>query len=261
MKLLISALVVANLLLLGWLRGWMAPFGGDGREPARVERQVEPQRLRIVQTPRPAGEASGDRGGTTDAPAAQARDSAPAAAPGDAPAPAPPAPTAPSSGAPSDAALIASLRASRCAELGPMGEPDLVRLQVALEAIRDDLAFAVRRADETTSWWVYLAPSPVDTARRLADLRGRGVTDTYVMPDGAWRGAISLGLFRQEDLAVALQRSIAGRGVKGVRVAPRGPGAGRFTMQVRPMPEPVAAELVRQRGVGPDTVPRPCPAG
>jgi hypothetical protein len=79
------------------------------------------------------------------------------------------------------------------------------------------------------------------------------------MPDGAWRGAISLGLFRQEDLAVALQRSIADRGVPNVRVAPRGPGPGRVTLQVRPVPAEVAAELARLRAVMPEAVARPCP--
>ncbi len=48
MKLLLSLLVVANILLFGWFRGWMAPLGGDGREPQRLERQVAPERLRPV---------------------------------------------------------------------------------------------------------------------------------------------------------------------------------------------------------------------
>ncbi len=48
MKYLIGALVVANLLCFAWFSGWMAPLGGDGREPDRITRQIEPQRLRIV---------------------------------------------------------------------------------------------------------------------------------------------------------------------------------------------------------------------
>jgi len=48
MKLLLSLLVVANILLFGWFRGWMAPLGGDGREQQRLERQVAPERLRAV---------------------------------------------------------------------------------------------------------------------------------------------------------------------------------------------------------------------
>jgi hypothetical protein len=48
MKYLIGALVVANLLCLAWFNGWMAPLGGDPREPDRMATQIEPQRLRIV---------------------------------------------------------------------------------------------------------------------------------------------------------------------------------------------------------------------
>lgn len=48
MNYLIGALVVANLLCFAWFNGWMAPLGGDGREPDRTSRQIEPQRLRIA---------------------------------------------------------------------------------------------------------------------------------------------------------------------------------------------------------------------
>jgi len=48
MKYLIGTLVVANLLALAWFNGWMAPLGGDPREPDRMAGQIEPQRLRVV---------------------------------------------------------------------------------------------------------------------------------------------------------------------------------------------------------------------
>jgi hypothetical protein len=48
MKYLIGALVVANLLALAWFNGWMAPLGGDPREPDRIASEIEPQRLRVV---------------------------------------------------------------------------------------------------------------------------------------------------------------------------------------------------------------------
>jgi hypothetical protein len=77
MKLFLSLLVVANVLLFGWFRGWMAPFGGDGRDPGRIERQVDPERLRIVPGPRtgpgaaggdaPAGAADAVQGAPSDA--------------------------------------------------------------------------------------------------------------------------------------------------------------------------------------------------
>ena len=52
MKYLIGALVVANLLALAWFNGWMAPLGGDPREPDRIASEIEPQRLRVVPSDR-----------------------------------------------------------------------------------------------------------------------------------------------------------------------------------------------------------------
>ena len=116
-----------------------------------------------------------------------------------------------------------------------------------LEIVALESRVTTRRADDITSWWVYVAPSQGDVAKRVADLRERGVSDLYVMPDGQWKGAISFGLFRQEELAVALQKTIAQRGVRNVRVAPRGPSAGRITLQVRPIADAVVAELSKLR--------------
>jgi hypothetical protein len=289
MKLLLSLLVVANVLLFGWFRGWMAPLGGDGRDPGRIARQVEPQQIRVLPAAAPSGAANTSGaaprrdGGASPAAASPAAASPPGASPPGAsppgasppgaspPGTSPPGTPAPASAAapsaptvepppPDPASIVASLRGAACVEIGPMSESEAVRVQVALDAVATDLTVTTRRAEDITSYWVYLPPSSVDLAQRLADLRARGVTDTYVMPDGNWRGAISLGLFRQEELAVGLQRSIGERGVKGVRVAPRGPSPGRITLQVRPVPDSVAAELARLRAPMPDAVARPCPA-
>jgi len=255
MKLFLSLLVVANVLLFGWFRGWMAPFGGDGREPGRVDRQVEPQQLRIVSTTRPGMATAGTADGRV--PAAGAGETAPpssAAASRALPAP----PTPPLPAPPPPAALGTVLKAAGCAEIGPMSEQDAVRVQVALDAVVQDLSVSTQRADDITSWWVYVAPSSADLAKRVADLRERGVSDLYVMPDGQWKGAISFGLFRQEDLAVALQKTIAQKGVRNVRVAPRGPSAGRITLQVRPINDALIAELPKLRSAMPEAIARPC---
>ena len=253
MKLLLSLLVVANVLLFGWFRGWMAPFGGDGRDPGRIERQVEPERLRIVPGPR-AGPGPGPAGG--DARAGSADSAATSGAP--VIASSPPVPPAPLPPPPSPAALGVVLRAAGCAEIGPMSEQDAVRVQVMLDAVVQDLVVTTQRAEDITSWWVYVAPSSGDVARRVADLRERGVSDLYVMPDGQWKGAISFGLFRQEELAVALQKTIAQKGVRNVRVAPRGPSAGRITLQVRPTGDALIAELPKLRTAMPEAIARPC---
>jgi hypothetical protein len=262
MKLFLSLLVVANVLLFGWFRGWMAPFGGDGRDPGRIERQVEPERLRVVPGLRAGpGPTGGDaRAGVADAaPGAPGIAPAPPAPPAPpVPLPPPPAPPVPLPPPPSPAALGVVLKAAGCAEIGPMSEQDAVRVQVMLDAVVQELVVTTQRAEDITSWWVYVAPSSGDIARRVADLRERGVSDLYVMPDGQWKGAISFGLFRQEELAVALQKTIAQKGVRNVRVAPRGPSAGRITLQVRPIGDALVVELPKLRTAMPEAIARPC---
>ncbi|MEI7446046.1 MAG: hypothetical protein WCK28_14245, partial [Burkholderiales bacterium] len=83
MKGFLSLLVVANLLLFAWFRGWMAPFGGDGRDPQRIERQVAPERLRVVSGPKPAsgGAATPAAGGGATTPAAPGAAASATAAP------------------------------------------------------------------------------------------------------------------------------------------------------------------------------------
>jgi hypothetical protein len=74
MKYLIGTLVVANLLALAWFNGWMAPLGGDPREPDRIASQIDPQRLRIVPPDRlladapPASSSSGAPSSTSPVP-------------------------------------------------------------------------------------------------------------------------------------------------------------------------------------------------
>jgi len=236
MKPLLVFLVVANVLLFGWFRGWMAPLGGDGRDPQRIQREVQPNELRVTSASRlPGGAAATPNGGAT------------AAARGGA-----------GSAEPAGSAAGAATGGAECVAFGPLTELEAVRAQSALDAAAADLAITLVREDEITSWWVYLPAVPGELARRVADLRSRGVNDIYVMPDGAWRGAISLGLFRQEELAVALARAITERGVRGVRVAPRGPGPGRLVLQVRPVGAAVAAELDRLRAQHPEASSRPC---
>lgn len=267
MKLLLSVLVVANLLLFGWFRGWMAPFGGDGREPQRLDRQIQPQWLRIVQAPLPAaGPVVAGATPTMTLPPAAATETAPAASAATAAAAssAAPAAAADGEGPPAiepPASLASVLKAAGCLEVGPIGEPETVRLHASLDLLPGEFAVSTRRADGVSTWMVFVVARSNALQKRLDELRERGVKDFYMLPESsAWRGVISLGLFKQEELALALQRVLIGRGVKQVRVAPRGPGPGPMTVQVRPVSDALLAELARLRAAVPAAAVRPCTA-
>jgi hypothetical protein len=246
MRLLIVLLVAANVLLYGWFQGWMRPYGGDGREPARMDRQQDAERLRIVPTAPPA--AQGAATGAGDAAAGQPSGTTERGAPDGAPAQ-----TAPDG--------TATLSAAACLEVGPMTEADAVRLQVALDAGLTGLKVRLLSATPAQAFWVVLPPAGGDLRKRIEALRARGVPGEGLVAirEGPWKGGVALGKFRTEADAAALLRDLQDKGVDAARLAPRPPAPARLTLQLEPSSEALVLELSRQVDALPGAgAPRPC---
>ncbi len=182
-------------------------------------------------------------------PAASAAPSAATAAPGQgAPLPAAPAPAGSTPGAsgpearpaatpvmeptpdraPATSGLVPRSDAGAvCVAFGPLDEGRARQLQAALEA--QGARVEVTLVEQAASWWVYVEPSgsPAQLRERLADVRSRGQEDAFAIREGPMGGAISLGLFRSESMARAFAARVAGRGVAGVQVQPRGNAVAR----------------------------------
>jgi hypothetical protein len=246
MRLLIVLLLAANVLLYGWLNGWMLPYGGDGREPARMARQKDAERLRIVPAPVSAPQGAGAAAGDTDAgrtPGSNERGVSDATA----------ALTAPDG--------TAVLSSAACVEVGPLTEADAVRLQVALDAGLVGLKVRLLSATPAQAFWVVLAPSAGDPRKRIDELRARGLPGDgpVAIREGPWKGGVALGKFRTEADAAALLRDVQDKGVDAARLAPRPPAPARLTMQIEPSSEALLLELSRQvDGLPGAGAPRPC---
>lgn len=229
MKVLLALLVIANLLLYGWFHGWLSPYGGEGRDPQRMARQVMPERLRIVSTGTPGqGQESSAQGGSRTAPGSD-----PSAAGPEAPSaqggsgalsgsnllPMPPE-------SPSDSALQASSPpanwpASGCVELAPLTEAQILTVQSALDD--QPYFFTTLLPAGIETWWVYVWPPQGEAQARLEALRARKLVDEVVqIREGVMRGAIVLGRFREPNNALALQRRTILAGETHVRIAARG---------------------------------------
>jgi hypothetical protein len=248
MRLLIVLLLAANVLLYGWLHGWMLPYGGDGREPARMARQKDAERLRIVPAPASAPQGAGVAAGGAGAGIVQTPGSAERGAPdGSA------AQTAPDG--------TAALSVAACVEVGPLTEADAVRLQVALDAGLAGLKVRLLSATPAQAFWVVLAPSGGDPRKRIDELRARGLPadGPVAIREGPWKGGVALGKFRTEADAAALLRDVQDKGVDAARLAPRPPAPARLTMQIEPSSEALLLELSRQvDGLPGAGAPRPC---
>lgn len=92
-------------------------------------------------------------------------------------------------------------------------------------------------------YWVYIPPSPslAEAQRMMAELASRGVGDRFVVQEGEWQYAISLGLFKEERLAERLLQQLKRQGVDNARQGVKLQPSGRKVLFMTDV-SPVAAE-------------------
>jgi len=190
MKLLFLILLLADLALFAIQRGALGALPESGREPERVERQIEPDRIRVLSD----DEARALRD--------KARQVAAVSIPG-----------------------VDLTTGAACVEFGDFAaEGNLGRIHDRLAALDLGERLATRNVEAPGWFMVYIPPlkSRAEVDRVVDDLRARGVKDMAVIGDNtALRNGISLGSFRDPELAAKHLTEIEKLGVKGARVAER----------------------------------------
>lgn len=254
MRGLLALLIVANLLAFAVFQGWLSPWFHAEREPQRLVEQRSPERLRVVplQRLRPAP-------GSSPAPSAPSAPASPAASqPSPAPAPGPAPGTV---AAASSVALVpgaaAAPPAEVCVAFVTSDEQRGTRLREALEA--GGARVVATRFEQPSAYLVYAPPAPTraDAQLRLAELRAAGQDDVFVIQDGSLRFAISVGLFRSEEVARALVMRLRERGQTDLRIKDHGPVTSRLQLQAR-WPDAAAASAAAAIGRRFDLTPRDC---
>jgi len=187
MRMVVLVLFLLDLALFGWLRGMFGAFPAAGREPGRLDKQLAPERIRVLtdhevqQLRRRASEASAARAATP---------------------------------------LEAT---ASCVEIGDFaGDGVLARLREKLAEMR--LADrASELAQDVPGWYqVYVPPakSRAEAERRADELRALGLRDLLIIQgNGPMRFAIALGSFRDPELARKHLAQLERRGVKDARVS------------------------------------------
>ena len=109
--------------------------------------------------------------------------------------------------------------AAVCFTLGPFTKARLAdRAITAANAL--SVKVVLRKASQRTpkGYWVYLAPSKTYKAakRKVAELKKKGLTDLFIMGNGNRKNAISLGLFKNKEVAEDRLKQVKGMGLKGV---------------------------------------------
>ena len=112
-----------------------------------------------------------------------------------------------------------------CAEPGVVQEGAKALLRIALareqlKALAGERVMSFTEVPLNTRRWVIFPPLPSSgaAAAKLNELTAAGVRDAFVVRDGAWRNAISLGLFANDEAASRRVSELESKGVLGTRV-------------------------------------------
>ena len=200
LKFVFWALLGVNALLFAYGQGYLGNFKGGEREPARIKNQLNTDKLTLVSAARVSAPAA-PAGGATPVPA-------------------------------SAAPVLA------CFEIGNFAPGEARRFESRLAAL--ELGQRQSRVDvneqSITSHMVFI-PSPGNregAERKVAELRELGVTNLYIIPDAQpMRGAISLGVFKSDAAAETQLAALVKQGVRGARIAGRGPQVVKAAYQFR----------------------------
>lgn len=219
MRAVLIVLLLANAMMVALL---VTPMTPSGVEPERLARQVNADRISVIDPAVAAVQATHD--GLAAHRAEQQKLAEQLGHP-----PAVPLPTAatpaPATAAPvpdtHGAAAASSLATAVCVELGDFSaqaaesfEPQLSRLSMTGIPQR-------RIVQPPPAYLVFVPPQPTEAAatRRLAGLRAQGFTDSAVIRDESpRRWGVSAGLFSKEELAIAQLDKLHKAGVADARM-------------------------------------------
>jgi hypothetical protein len=215
LKFFFLALLAANVALFAVGQGYVGSMADGEREPARLEKQLNAKALKVI-------------------PAAQASAAAAAVAP--------PGP------APKDEAVAVA-----CIEVGNFLLADARRFEAELAPLElgDRQSRRNVPGQEVSSYVVNIPPFPNREAanRKAAELKAKGVTNFYIVPDGQPLAlAISLGVFRQEAAAQTQLAALVKDGIAGARITPRYAPSKQLAFQFRGIGTTTRARLEKIAG-------------
>lgn len=137
-------------------------------------------------------------------------------------------------------------RPAACMEWGVFSGTDLARAQDALDKLQLGESLSLRSSEETVGHWVYIAPlkTKKDAENKIAELKALGIGEYFLMQDNSpWRNAISLGVFKSEELARNYLAKLQEKGVKSAVIGERGHQVKRTLFQIRDAGDALATKL------------------
>lgn len=206
------ALAIANLVFLGWSRGWLDSVVGvraqGDREPARLARQFEPDAIRIL-PPQPAG------AGAVQPPVASA-------------------PTA-----------------RLCLEAGPFTPTQLGPAEASLQTLLPSDRWSHLKFDSPAVWIIFMGRYSDREVRqkKLEELQQSGVMAEEIRGPADLGEGLLLGRFSERSVAEKSLSALAQRGVRPARVALLSPASTGYLLRVERADAALQAQLNSLQGI------------
>ena len=107
-----------------------------------------------------------------------------------------------------------------CVEWRGLNTYEFAQVREQLKTMPGERAMSFTEVPLNTRHWVIFPPLPSaqSAADKLGELAAAGVGDAFVVKDGAWSNARSLGLYADDEAARRRVREVEDKGVLGTRV-------------------------------------------
>ncbi|KRB94376.1 SPOR domain-containing protein [Duganella sp. Root198D2] len=225
LKLIFALLLVANAALFAYGEGYLGQFSGNEREPARLQKQQNADKLLLVSA--------------SKAESAVAAVAPPPPVPRDEPA------------------------ATVCLEVGNFVLDDARKFENRLAPL--ELGDRQQRRNvseqEVSSYIVHIPPQATRAAaeKKADELRELGVTNFFILNDSSpLKWGISLGVFRTEAAAQAQLAALVKQGVQSARVAPRYASSKQVYFQFHDISEDAKSRIAKIAARFPEQETRSC---
>jgi hypothetical protein len=107
-----------------------------------------------------------------------------------------------------------------CVEWRGLNREEFALVRQQLKSLAGERVMSFTEVPVNTRQWVIFPPLPSaeSAAAKLSELAAAGLKDAFVVKDGDWHNAISLGLYADADAAQRRVLEVEGKGVLGTRV-------------------------------------------
>lgn len=210
LKFLFLALLLANTALAAYQLGYLDTLLPNGHEPTRLQRQIEPQRLRVVPEPKPEAE-----------PAAAAGDAQPEVA-----------------------------AAAACLEVGNFSQEEAQRFAAQLGELAASAERQALQEVASHMVYMPPQQDRAAAERKAAELRALGIDDFFIIQDNSsMRWGISLGVFKTEEGARTHLAQLSDKGVRSARIGQRSVTSSQIAFRFRGI-DPAARTVIEQAKAG-----------